>query len=351
MKQLLLGKLWERHLFYRAFVPFILITVFVYALFVVVDFSINPQLFKNHSSLDIINYYLQQFIKRSPKLISFALLLSTLRLLFQINEQGELTALQMTGLSPFRLLFPFWRLSLISALFIFFSFETFYPQIAIELKAREERKPASSSLKPRVITLPKNSGKLIFQRFDALNNSFYDVIWFQEPTKWHSFEKLDVYKDLIIASNAAHFTRDEVGETALVSYKHHQELPPFIPLHLLTEEAQDLEDLAILGLFRRYQMASDNYEHESLSWLIHRLLQPAYCFFAVLLPAPFALRFRRKDLFFLFATLCIAAFAATFTLLHAGLTLAEHGRLSPYLTLLLPFFLINSYLLFKLQRG
>src|SRR5262245_50908672 len=102
-------KLWEKYVlreFLKVFFFFLFGFFFIYA---IIDYSTHIQDFvhgKNLPVLKILQYYLFQFVKRADILIPLALLISTIKVLCQLNIYRELVAFQSAGIAQKKLLRP-----------------------------------------------------------------------------------------------------------------------------------------------------------------------------------------------------------------------------------------------------
>jgi lipopolysaccharide export LptBFGC system permease protein LptF len=344
IKRFLFGNLWQRYFLKKTFKQFLSLSLLLFLLYVLIDASANyDELRQLHSWKSLTTHYLNQFVKRSPQLLPFALCLTSIKVLIEINYTHELIALLMGGFSRWQVALPLIRLGIFISAFVFLAFEGFlFPQ-SIYLKNFNTspffKSPAQSL---RTITLdPEQKQWLIYVDYDAKEQIFHEVFWINEGLKvWHFTHlnlKEPIDSHLATGHNADYFKRNNKNQMEWVEHRESQSLQFDIDVEQLTQEARAPEELDICELYDTLSSPFlQIHKNEYQAYFIFRSLQPLSCILALLIPIPWCIRPRKNiPVFFIYCSsllfLCIY-----FMILQASLILSINGRAHPVFTLLLP---------------
>ncbi|HSX12351.1 MAG TPA: LptF/LptG family permease [Rhabdochlamydiaceae bacterium] len=281
-------RIWQRYLFFRLLWTFLFFLLCIVILYIAVDFSLN--------GMKILSKV--QMAKFVPLFFSLAFLLAAQRVLLDLAGHGEITALQIAGLSTKNILSPFFLLSFLLALLTFMNFQWILPQVK------------TANQKIMSVSLVDGS-EIVFQE------NLTDVFWII------SFDEIWHIKKLVppIAHFADHFVRldgvlekkesfDEVSLPSLI-----------INEDDMLNQTVPLENRSLQALF-----LTDGAESSILHYRIVTALVPfVFCFFLF----PIAIRMRRGTKAFVYIASSLFFFVSLMTLLDAILILAENQVVHP----------------------
>ena len=342
--------IWKRYILREISKVFFLFLGCFFFLYSLIDYSLHMQDFiidKRIQLLHLATYYFFQFIKRADLLIPLALLISTLKVLFSLNDRGELIALQSSGLPAKKILRPFFLIGLLCTLFNVASSEFLLPAGLNHLDQFREKHFKHSirgHRKDPVHVIPlKDRSKIIYHTEDQEKQLFLDVFWIQSVNEIWRMQSLSTDPDNPNASYVDHLKRNSEGnfekmesfEQYLFSKFRWQADPTgkgFTPL-----ENRKLSELLRL-LFQKTKTTAYEYP-QVLTHFLFKLAIPFLSLLVVIAGAPFCIRHSRNLPVFLTYAIALFSFIAFFTLIDAAVILGENLTLSPYLAILLPFIL------------
>ncbi|MBI5272920.1 MAG: LptF/LptG family permease [Chlamydiia bacterium] len=328
-------KLWRRYIFRHLIHAQIFFLLCLMLLYITVDLSINGASFlSKHAAswLDLGFYYSHQLAKLADLFLSFSFLLASLKVLIDLGGNRELTALQTSGLSTKKLLFPFFFLALITAVLSYCNSEWIVPNYQHPIR--------SSHTTQRIFSLPLSDGtELVYQSYDPKTSELFDVFWLRSPKDlWH-MKTLRTSPVPVQGRCVDHFVRNrdcalEKTESASLrafpelSWNTDAVLQRFIPF----------EERSLSALFKQtFSHTADQYK--SGAHLHYKLGTPLLPLILLLGIAPPILRFSREKKTSLFVAISLFAFVGLTTLLDALLILSENCVLPAAPALWTPFVL------------
>ena len=331
-------KIWHRYLFGHLSKTFVFFLLCIFFIYTVVDLSIHGVRFFSSGAIhsaEMAAYYVQNFANHLGFFFPLTLLLASLKVLLDLNTHGELTALQMAGLSQRRLLFPFFAFA---ALLTFASYahqEWLSPhaQESTDAFQRTHTKRKKKEKKPHVSSAElQDKTKLIYQDFQA--NELFDVFWVKTSKDiWHiKYLKMDPSP---LGRFVDHFQRNREGKLEKTESFSRHAFPTLIldkNVHLQTFVPFENRSLSTL-----FQQALRETERPGvLSHLHYKLASPLLSFLILIIIAPFAMRFNRALPAFLIGSSSLIAFIAFTTLLEGMLILGENQVLPSYIAIWSP---------------
>jgi lipopolysaccharide export system permease protein len=341
--------IWQRYLFKEAIKVFFLFIFSFCFIYILIDYSANLFRLGNFSLIHIVQYYVSQIIIEANILIPAALLLGTIKVLCSANQRRELIALMAGGISIKRVVGPFLFLGCICTALLFINTQFFIPlskQILQEMTGTSQHKRLSRSSAVNVIYLNDNS-KMIYQDFDAHKNVYFDLYWIRSSD--------DLYHMKHLLSSASppqglfvdHIERDPFGYLTKTESFSEMNFPQ---LHLsandLREKNTPLINLSLSQLLGKLSWGELISQNELATVFLFKILMPFLCLLAVLIPAPYCMRYDRNlPVFFLYAV-GIFSFIAFYTLMQSVYILSISRYSSPWI-LLLPFGLAAGYASWK----
>lgn len=363
---IMLGKIWERYFLKEMFKTAFFFVICFYGLYVLIDYASHSSSFHKHHILfqwkEVFLYYFCEFSKRLEILLPFALLLSFIRTVCTLNSNNELIALMTSGISIQRLMRPFLILGLFCTFLLYINEEYVLPISMRHLKyiddsrsmqkAKHHHKAAAQHL------AMDDHSLLLFQRFDPVQNLFFDVFWIRNLN--------DVYRIKHLDSNAAlqghfpeghivdHLKRNDNGELIVMESFQKKAFPQMrFNKQVLLETIITPEEQAVSELWAKLpSLRVDHNEKESrlLASFYHKLILPWICLLAIMGPAPYCLRSSRNlPIFFIYAGSIFALFAF-FVFLDAAVLLGERQTLSPFWAIFSPFFLVSSLVIWRFVK-
>lgn len=176
----MLTKIWERYIFIDLLRCFLFFLFSFFLLYSFADFSTHASEFIKNGHLQlgkILTHYTYQFFKRLLLLLPLSLLISTIKVLFSLNTNRELVALQASGVSLKQILRPFWLLASICCLMGYINEEILIPRSATYLDgvkiARSKTAFKNGNKKPFTILYLQDSSRLIYQNFNPEKKSIF----------------------------------------------------------------------------------------------------------------------------------------------------------------------------------
>jgi lipopolysaccharide export system permease protein len=354
--------IWERYIFREIMKVFLLFLGCFFFLYSLVDYSLHMQDFIVDKRIQISHiavYYFFQFVKRADLLVPLALLISTLKVLFSMNARGELIALQSSGLPTKKILRPFFYLGLLCALFNLISAEFLLPSSLNFLDHFREKHFKHSHRghrKEPIHVLPlKDKSKIIYQSEDKEQKLFLDVFWIRSVDEIWRMQSLSSDPENPIGHYVDHLKRNTEGNFEKSESFEHFRFNKFKWQPDPTGKGSiPLENRKLSELFRLMVQKTKTTAYEYPQVLTHFLFKTAMPFLSLLVViagAPLCIRHSRNlPIFFTYA-IALFGFIAFFTLMDAAVILGENVIVSPYLAVLLPFFLCWSVFGLKFHKS
>ena len=319
---------------------FALFIVGFYFLYVLIDYSVQTKSFNeaNIPAQHIIAYYLCHFSHRAQELICFALLLATIKVLCTLNTSRELVALLAGGISRKKILRPFFFVAALCSLFLLWNSQTLLPASLGHLKNIEERYLSDSgSLKPKIqtILLPDHS-QLIYQNYDSLTKTFFDIYWVRSLDDIYGMRTLDPHLTHPVGASVDHFTRQKEGDLQLTeSWQEKAFTEMKIGPKTLLSAVVPADEQSITQLWSSLPSSPPPFSDPAAATITqfnYKLAMPLIPFIIVMAVAPFCMSFDRSKRLFPIYALGLFGLVTFFTMMNAAVTLGENQIVSPWNT-------------------
>lgn len=349
-------KIWERYFLRETLKSFFLFIFAFYGLYVLIDFSSHASSFHyNHIHFqwrELILYYLSEFGKRADILIPFALLVSTIRTLCQLNVHQELVALMASGVKLSTLMRPFILLGLLFTALIYLNTEFVVPKA---LKTIKQIDDTHKRLKNKSDELPsvqhiilEDGSTLIFQSYDSSQQLFHDVYWIRSIDSIAHIKYLSPYEDPPTGRFVDILKRNGKGDLQSVASYPERKFPEIhFNKQTLFETLSASEEQPLSQLWKKLPQNNalqSEKESQHVSNFYYKIAIPWLCLFAVIGPAPFCIRFTRMlPIFFIYA-LSIFGLVAVYLFMDAALLLGKRQVIAPFVAIWTPFVLFGSLL-------
>lgn len=334
--------LWHRHLFRQLLSQTFLMLTLLLALYTFIDASINLSELRKLSSLDaLIAHYVAIFVKRIPQLLPFALLLTSVKTLLNMQKHHEMVSLRMSGASKFSILTPFLVTALLCCALNWSLNEGLWTS-PVEMKSVNFN-PMSwvsngwrlSNQDPlEAIPLDqKLESWLIFRQYDPEKKEFEDAFWIKNNQQWWHFKKLMLNEKKagqVTACDADCFELQPSGQRLWRGHFEHLNLDMLIEDAQLVKEVRPAQELNIPNLYYALQGGFPQIQEPKLrGYLYFRLLQPLLCLLAPLAAASVTFRYTRHMPHLITYIISGAILGMTLMLQQSGLLLATSGRIHP----------------------
>ena len=347
-----LSAIWERYIFRETLKVFLLFLGCFYFLYAMIDYSTHMQDFfvdKQIQMTHIISYYSFMFVKRADLLVPLAVLIASIKQLLSMNLNGELVALQASGISLKKIARPLLFLSALCVLFNYLSFEFFLPSSLNFLDRFRERhfKHArrGTRTEPVHALYMKDGSKIIYQSNDTQNNQFFDAFWIRSSDDIWRMKTLSsdpqnpvgTYVDHIQRNAQGNMTKTESFETYTFSpFKWQPDLAGkgYVPI-----ENRKITEL--VHLLNGKKRASAVERPQILSYLLFKCLMPLLPLLALIAVFPYCIRYSRSTPLFLIYTLSIFSFISFGALMDAGVILGENNVIPPMAAICGPFLICS----------
>jgi len=340
-------KIWQRYLLRQIGTTFLFILICLFVVFILLDFSIHGVRFLKRGAtdgIDIFIYYFRLFAMHLELFLPLTFLLTTLKVLFDLNHHFELVALQMAGLSRKTLLRPFFLFAALLSLVCYINSQWFAPDAILsaqtfktlhsKTKKRAPRSPLQS------IALPDDS-ELVYQSFDAEKQELFDVFWVRSSEDiWHmKFLRID------ISPPQGHFIDHLIRKERLEKSESFDARPfPELPMNPDTKPKAFIpfESRSLTTLLHEAIYASSN-KASVRTHLQYKLALPLLSLLGLLAIAPLTMRFSRDRPTLLIVALSLFGFLALKTLFDSLLILGENQVLPSWVAMWLPLLALFAY--------
>jgi lipopolysaccharide export system permease protein len=343
----MLTKIWERYIFKDLLRCFFFFLFAFFLLYSLLDFSANASTLIKNNQMQIeriLIHYMHQFFKRLPMLMPLALLISTMKVLFSLNIHKELVALQTSGVSIKRILYPFWILATFCCITGLINEEFLTPKsmkYLDQMKLAQTKASEEKNKKPFTILHLKDSSRLVYQNFDPEKKVFFDVYWIRSFQDIWRIKYLSMDPQKPLGEFVDHLVRNEKGflekkesydQCILPSLKWKAGEPykkQYSPKH------QKLSQLARSYLLNeRESFYSDG---DISTHLFYKVIMALMPFVILLGVAPYCINYSRNHPIFLLYGISLFCFVVFFTLMDALLIIGKNQTLPPYIAIGLPF--------------
>jgi lipopolysaccharide export system permease protein len=346
-----MSKIWQRYFIRELLKVFLMLLFCFYALYVLIDYSSRPGTFRalGLSSWQLTLYYLYTFVMRADILIPFALLIATIKTVLAANMHRELVALLASGIRLKQILRPFLYTGLAFTALVYLNTEWIVPQARIGLQKMEELRFLSidRGLSSRVHSLVlKDRSILIYQSFDAPQETFFDLFWVRTADDIYRIKFLTL-KHVPEGSLVDHLSRNSNGQLVQVSFSDHMLFPQIeFSDENITETLRPASDLSLSQLWGQLDLnKSDKIKSDKKAKietaLYHKLVMPWLCLLAVLAPLPYCVQFSRNPPQFFIYVLGMFGLVTLYLLMSALATISQNQVADPFWVLLFPMVLIG----------
>lgn len=332
-------KIWVKYLFGLLSKTFLFLIVCIFTIYTIVDLSIHGVRFFSHGTLqsgELCMYYVHNFAKHLGFFFPLTLLLSTLKVLLDLNIHHELVALQMAGLSQRKLLKPFFAFATLIALASYANHEWFSPdaQESANTFRHEHAKRKKKEQKPHLFTAAlQDKSELVYQT--VRENELFDVFWIRNSKDiWHiKYLKMNPSPE---GRFVDHFERNKEGKLEKTeSFINHLFPDLILDPNANLEAFIPFENRSISTLFQQ-SFKQNSESHEVICYLQYKLASPLLSFVILLLISPIAMRFNRSIPSFLIASCSLFAFIGFMTILEGMLILGENQVIPSYIAIWSP---------------
>ncbi len=346
---MIIWKKWILKEFFK-FISFFLIGIFL--VYSIIDFSIHSAKIFAHSNtnfLDILIYYYHNFILYLNTFLSLSLLFAIIKIIYKMNSQNELTALQMAGISKYKLSRPIFFIAFILSLLSYMNFEVLSPNsfIAIEnFKNSHIRKKVKNKKTISNIVL-NDKTTLIYQNYEASNKTLFDVFWIKSKDDIWYIKYLNLKTLPPEGTFVDHIKRNKekklVKTESFKSYAFFQmNIEKKIEKALIPINARPISTL-----FSQKKYSSLREKAVIRSNLNYKLAMPLLPFLIVLAVFPFCLKFSRNNKVFTILSISLFCFVTFLAFADAFHILAENQVSSPIFIIWAPF--IFCFVLFGIK--
>lgn len=346
MKNIPLTSIWERYILKSLFKMFFLCLFGFYGLYVLINYSSHSSSFHqyNLTFLNIIQYYLYDFITRVDFLVPFALLIASTYTLCSLNSNNELTALLMGGVTHKRILFPFFLVAFLLMGLLYLNEQVAAPLSAQHYRQYQQvraRDKHSKRNHPHIQQIPlSDKTSIIFRNFNNFTKEFEDAYWVRSINDIVRFQALKPTDSAPIGTNVQYLQRNEAGNLVITESYDEKAIPEiqFFKDSLL-ETITDPDGYSLSTLYEKSQ-DGDPFTSEKdariLTSFYRKLAMPLACLLAVMIAAPICHQFTRTlPTFFIYAT-NIFALVVFFLVMNASSHLGERQVISPALAIWIP---------------
>lgn len=295
----------------------------------------------------ILLNFLAMILLRADLLVSLAFLLALLGTLLSLNEHREIMACQAAGFSKWRILFPFYLFTLLLALFSYANGEWGTPFASGKLRViKKSRKIAKAS--PFSMKILPDKSRVLFQ---VDENGIHDFYWIRSHQdilhcKRLIFEEetpIGLFVDIFSSSeNDLLEKKASIDKMVLDMRFKEMKNQPFMNHYSSLSRLFRLLTTNILSII------SDR--EKVLTFLLYKLLYPLFPLFFLTILSPAFISYRRTlNPYFTFLK-AILAYLIFYSFIKTFILLGENYILSPWITLVLPFVLLQGFFSVRLSR-
>ncbi len=340
--------IWKWYIFRETVKGFFLFLGCFYFLYAMIDYSTHMQDFiidKRIQFSDMISYYSFMFIKRSYLLVPLAALIACIKQLLSMMLNGELLALQASGVSLKKIARPLIFLCGLCTLFNFFSFEHFLPSSLNFLDRFREQHFKHTRHGPRTEPVHalylKDGSKIIYQTKDAEKNRFFDVFWIRSSDEIWRMKTLKADPENPIGEFVDHIQRNKLGNLIKTESFEAYTFSPFKwQPDLAGKGYVPIENRRIsqlVYLLNSKKRATTVERAQILSHLFYKCTMPLLPLLSLIAIFPYCVRYSRTTPIFLTYTFAIFSFVAFGAIMDAAVILGENNVVHPFLAVFGPF--------------
>lgn len=346
-------KIWEHYFLREIIKTFILVLCVFYGLYILIDFTSHSTSRHHHGSMlwrEMCQHYRHGFILNFHVLIPFAMLISSIRTLCQLSVNNELVALLASGVTLKRLLRPFVFFGLFTTMLTYLNMEYFLPQALRETRQAQEAHIAiknKNNHHPFVQHIAlKDQTTLLFQDCDPIHQSFFDAYWIKSFNEIFRIKSLDYSSTPATGYWVDRLTRNEQGRLIKTASYKEQAFPDLkFNQKTLLDTITPPEELPISVLWKKLPShinPSSEQESAIAATLYQKLATPWLCLLAVIVPAPFCVRFTRNLPVFMIYAANLFILVTSYLVLESSLVLGSRQVIPPLWAVGTPFALLMA---------
>lgn len=322
-------KIWVLFFLRKTAASFSFFLLGFFLLYALLDFSLHGSKLLEAGGKTALFYYAHGFGSQLPLFLSLSFLLSLLKLFFFLARGGGFVALQMSGLSKTRLLFPLFAFGLFLSSLQLAHEEWILPRAEKKVHfLRLGHLKHKKAKKEQVHNLSLDDGsEIVYQRHEWEKQTLFDVFWLKKDGEiWH-IQELDISQAPPVGRWIDRLLENESG---LLEKKESRRLyqlveMPWSPKTCLQRQVP-LESRPLSALFYQAKSrASDRIGAETQ--LHHKLSLSLLPSLLPLFVAPFALRFGRRRPQFLLSAFFLFGLISFFTWMSGLVILGESQTL------------------------
>lgn len=349
----MLTKIWERYFIKETLKTFFFISFCFYGLYVLIDYASHSGA-RHHQSMmewsELIKFYANEWILRADVLVPFALMIATIRTLCDLNIHNELVALQASGISLKKILRPFIFLGLLFTLLIYANTEFLLPNAMAASRHLRNQKEIQKNNKNKKFFVQhvglKDGSTLLYQHYNFAERSFFDAYWVKSFDEIWRFQHLSPYEQPPKGIGVGHFQRMPDNTLHKIESFESRSFPEMkFNQKILLDTLTPSRELSLSTLWKRLPHSKEiesEKEAEFAASFFHKSALPWLCFFAVIAPAPFCVRYGRSHPIFFIYSLSLFFLVGSYLILNAALIISERQVLSPEVAIGVPFMLFSS---------
>ncbi len=347
--------IWERYFLKELLKTFFLIIFSFFALYILIDFA-------SHSSsrhyphalmqwMQLLSHYLGEFILRANVLFPFALLIAAIRTLLNLNTHYELVALLAAGIPLKKLMRPFLLTGLVFVLLLYLNTEFLLPQAlkgALSTKSLVKNKN-SKKFSVKSIAL-KDQTTLLFQNFDPIAKRFDDACWIRSFDEIWRFRYLYPYEKPPRGIQGERLIREGAILSLDLAFEEKQCPQMRFNTNDLLDNITPPEAMRLSQLWAKLPRKNSRLtekEAELSATFYHKMALPWLCLAAILVPAPFCVRYNRLQSPFLIYAFSIFGLTAGYLLFEAAEVLGSRQVISSFWALGIPFLILINISIFN----
>lgn len=370
-------KIWDKYIIKKFIFVFCLLLFGFYGIFILLDFATHSSYFPHTMQdrfLNIVYFYLCEFSNRIEALIPFALIITTIKVLSDLNMHNEIVAMLASGISLKRLLRPFFMLCLFFIGILYLNSEFFLPlsQTKIKFFTEERRRLKKSNFDhPYAHHLILNDNSLLlYQNFDVQKQYFYDAFWVKSINDIYRIKYLYPNETPPRAIEIEHLTRNYNNQLTISEFKDSQEMNEMIfNKKRLLETTLLLEEFKLSQLWKNISWNLSNFfpnwepimgsmsekQTKLLTLFYIKIAMPWLCFIAIILPIPFCLKFSRNFQVFIIYSIFTFGLVAFYLIIESLEIMSKRQVIHPSWIIFFPaglvFFPVIAYLSSKYLRS
>jgi lipopolysaccharide export system permease protein len=341
--------IWQRYIFRETTRLFLFFLACFYFLYAMIDYSTHMQDFmvnKQIQILHVFNYYSLMFIKRADLLVPLSALIASIKHLLSMMTNGELVALQASGISLKRIASPLILLCAICTSLSYFSFECLLPSSLNFLDRFREKHfkhvPDKDRSEPVHAIHLEDGSKIIYETRDSENNHFFDVFWVYSSDEIWRMKTLSCNLSTPIGSYVDHIQRNKQGNLIKTESFETFAFPPFKWQSDLTGKGyipmENRKISELIDLLNNTNQRMTSVERpQILTHLLFKCMMPLLPLLALIAIFPYCVRYSRSTSTFSIYTAAIFSFVAFGAIMDASVILGENQVVSPWIAICGPF--------------